>query len=205
MTTSARQLIKSTWRFPRFVKIAEEARELKVMVGDSAGQRLQKQRELLLSVATDAKPQAGQSCCNYQSEPISQFYYVSLSFLNQDLEMVPGWKAYGHDWTCIDITISQSKFVTHCGHIMVHSLSQPISLVSSDIVERSEVISGYNIKQHEWSGWSLDSGWTCISSSPWQTCSHEPRVSLLHLRWPRLVASSTKLIRERSSLTTRTL
>ena len=74
------------------------------MVGDSAGQRLQKQRELLLSVATDAKPQAGQSCCNYQSEPISQFYYVLLSFLNQDLEMVLRWKAYGHDWTCIGIT-----------------------------------------------------------------------------------------------------
>ncbi len=73
------------------MKIPEEAHELKVL-GDSAGQRLQKQRELLLSVATDAKPQAGQSC-NYQSEHISQFYYVLLSFLNQDLEMVPRWKA----------------------------------------------------------------------------------------------------------------
>ena len=92
MTTSARQLIKSTWRFPRFVKIPKEAHERKVMVGDSAGQRLQKQRELLLSVATDAKPQAGQSRCNYQSEPISQFYYVLLSFLNQEPRLGDGAK-----------------------------------------------------------------------------------------------------------------
>ena len=116
MTTSARQFIKSTWRFPRFEKITEEAHELRVMLGDSAGQRLQKQRELLLSVATGAKPQAGQSCCNSQSEPISQFSYVSLSFLNQDLEMVPRWKEeYGYDWTCIDITISECKTATNCG------------------------------------------------------------------------------------------